>query len=71
MMRFEEFCQHLKATGYRVRLSGRAFEPRAEKILEACRRGGSPGLNASMAMSLRGWLAEHHDRKTARAVQDS
>ena len=40
MMRFEELCQHLKATGYRVRLSGVGFETRAEKILEACRRVG-------------------------------
>ena len=40
MMRFEELCKHLKATGYRVRLSGVVFETRAEKILEACRRVG-------------------------------
>jgi Ni,Fe-hydrogenase III large subunit len=40
MMRFEEFCQHLEATGYRVRLSGVVFETRAEKILEACRTVG-------------------------------
>ena len=42
MMRFEEFCQHLEATGYRVRLSGVGFETRAEKILEAC---GTVGID--------------------------
>ena len=56
MMRFEEFCQHLKATGYRVRISGVGFETRAEKILEACRTVGIDRIERFDGDEYRGWL---------------
>ena len=56
MMPFEEFCKHLEATGYQVRIYGVGFETKAEKIFEACRKESVARIDLFEGDEYRGWL---------------